>query len=108
MASGLTQRGPAEQVPRRRRQPLPDRLGQSRVAATGIPDRREPAAQRAGQPPRPRQGQVTRIKQAEAPVSQLINDFGPPVASPSAARQRAAIPFVHLKRELKDNLLRPL
>ena len=27
-------------------------------------------------------------QQAEEPVSQLINDFGPPVASPAAARQR--------------------
>jgi putative restriction endonuclease len=41
-------------------------------------------------------------EQAEVPVSQLINDFGPPVASPSAARQRAAMPFVHLERELWD------
>ena len=39
-------------------------------------------------------------QQAEEPVSQLINDFGPPVASSSAARQRAAMPFVHLEREL--------
>jgi putative restriction endonuclease len=39
-------------------------------------------------------------EQAEGPVSQLINEFGPPVASPSAARQRAAMPFVHLEREL--------
>ncbi len=41
-------------------------------------------------------------QQAEEPVSQLINDFGPPVASSSAARQRAAMPFVHLERELWD------
>jgi putative restriction endonuclease len=41
-------------------------------------------------------------QQAEDPVSQLINDFGPPVASASAARQRAAMPFVHLERELWD------
>jgi putative restriction endonuclease len=41
-------------------------------------------------------------EQAEAPVSQLINDFGPPVVSPAAARQRAAMPFVHLERELWD------
>jgi putative restriction endonuclease len=41
-------------------------------------------------------------QQAEQPVSQLINDFGPPVASASAARQRAAMPFVHLERELWD------
>ncbi len=37
---------------------------------------------------------------AEEPVSLLINEFGPPVASPSAARQRAAMPFVHLERDL--------
>jgi putative restriction endonuclease len=41
-------------------------------------------------------------QQAEEPVSQLINDFGPPVASRAAARQRAAMPFVHLERELLD------
>ena len=41
-------------------------------------------------------------QQAEAPVSQLINDFGPPVASVVASRQRAAMPFVHLERELWD------
>src|SRR5450755_3016479 len=41
-------------------------------------------------------------EQAEEPVSQLINEFGPPVASPAAARQRAAMPFVHLERELWD------
>ena len=41
-------------------------------------------------------------QQAEDPVSQLINDFGPPAASPAAARQRAAMPFVHLERELWD------
>ena len=41
-------------------------------------------------------------QQAEEAVSQLINDFGPPVASSSAARQRAAMPFVHLERELWD------
>ena len=41
-------------------------------------------------------------QQAEEPVSQLINDFGPPVASPALARQRAAMPFVHLERELWD------
>ena len=40
--------------------------------------------------------------QTEEPVSQLINDFGPPVASPAAARQRAAMPFVHLERDLWD------
>jgi putative restriction endonuclease len=41
-------------------------------------------------------------QQAEEPVSQLINDFGPPVASASLARRRAAMPFVHLERELWD------
>jgi putative restriction endonuclease len=41
-------------------------------------------------------------QQAEEPVSQLINDFGPPMASAAAARQRAAMPFVHLERELWD------
>lgn len=41
-------------------------------------------------------------RDAEEPVSRLINDFGPPVASPAAARQRAAMPFVHLERELWD------
>jgi putative restriction endonuclease len=44
----------------------------------------------------------TSYQQAEVPVSQLINDFGPPVASASAARQRAAMPFVHLERDLWD------
>ncbi|WP_052847652.1 phosphorothioated DNA-binding restriction endonuclease [Streptomyces avicenniae] len=39
---------------------------------------------------------------AEEPVSRLINDFGPPVRSPGAARQRAAMPFVHLERDLWD------
>jgi putative restriction endonuclease len=42
----------------------------------------------------------TSYQQAEVPVSQLINDFGPPVASAAAARQRAAMPFVHLERDL--------
>ena len=41
-------------------------------------------------------------QQAEEPVSQLINDFGPPVTSTAAARQRAAMPFVDLERELWD------
>ena len=41
-------------------------------------------------------------EQAEEPVSRLINEFGPPVASPAAARRRAAMPFVHLERELWD------
>jgi len=40
--------------------------------------------------------------EAEEPVSQLINEFGPPVKNPSAARSRAAMPFVHLERELWD------
>lgn len=41
-------------------------------------------------------------QQAEEPVSQLINDFGLSLASSSATRQRAAMPFVHLERELWD------
>ncbi|HUK73403.1 MAG TPA: HNH endonuclease [Streptosporangiaceae bacterium] len=41
-------------------------------------------------------------QEAEAPVSELINEFGPPVASPATGRQRAAMPFVHLERELWD------
>jgi putative restriction endonuclease len=36
---------------------------------------------------------------AEDPVSRLINEFGPP-AGPATQRQRAAMPFVHLEREL--------
>ncbi|MGW7542168.1 phosphorothioated DNA-binding restriction endonuclease [Streptomyces sp. NPDC054770] len=40
--------------------------------------------------------------EAEAPVSRLINDFGPAVTSRSRARERAAMPFVHLERELWD------
>jgi putative restriction endonuclease len=39
---------------------------------------------------------------AEEPVSSLINEFGPPVKSPTAARSRAAMPFVHLERQLWD------
>jgi putative restriction endonuclease len=39
---------------------------------------------------------------AEEPVSRMINDFGPAVRSPRLARQRAAMPFVHLERELWD------
>lgn len=38
--------------------------------------------------------------EAEEPVSRLINEFGPPMRSPSAARRRAAMPFVHLERTL--------
>jgi putative restriction endonuclease len=30
-----------------------------------------------------------------APVSELINDFGPLVSSPAAAQHRAAMPFGH-------------
>ncbi|WP_327268650.1 HNH endonuclease [Streptomyces sp. NBC_01218] len=40
--------------------------------------------------------------EAEEPVSRLINDFGPAVTSPSRARERAAMPFVHLERGLWD------
>lgn len=45
---------------------------------------------------------VTPYSRAEDPVSALINDFGPPVTTASARRQRAAMPFVHLERELWD------
>ncbi len=38
--------------------------------------------------------------EAEEPVSRLVNEFGPAVASRSRARERAAMPFVHLEREL--------
>ncbi|MEO3766091.1 phosphorothioated DNA-binding restriction endonuclease [Streptomyces sp. B5E4] len=40
--------------------------------------------------------------EAAEPVSRLINDFGPAVASPARARDRAAMPFVHLERDLWD------
>ncbi len=40
--------------------------------------------------------------EAEEPVSALINEFGPLVASASAGRQRAAMPSVHLEREIWD------
>ena len=40
--------------------------------------------------------------EAEAPVSRLINDFGPAVSNRARARERAAMPFVHLERELWD------
>jgi hypothetical protein len=40
--------------------------------------------------------------EAEEPVSTLINDFGPAVASAAAARRRAAMPFIHLEREIWD------
>jgi putative restriction endonuclease len=49
--------------------------------------------------------------EAEDPVSRLINDFGPAMASPSQARQRAAMPFVHLERtlwDLRDSAGRPI
>jgi putative restriction endonuclease len=45
---------------------------------------------------------ATTYTEAKEPVSTLINDFGPPMASPSAGRHRAAMPFVHLERELWD------
>jgi len=40
--------------------------------------------------------------EAAGPVSQLINDFGPSAKSPARGRQRAAMPFVHLERDLWD------
>lgn len=39
-------------------------------------------------------------QEAEQPVSRLINDFGTVVTSAARARERAAMPFVHLEREL--------
>jgi putative restriction endonuclease len=45
---------------------------------------------------------VVMYDEAEEPVSRLINDFGPPVMSPSRAKERAAMPFVHLERTLWD------
>jgi len=43
---------------------------------------------------------VATYAEAEEPVSALINEFGPRMASATAARRRAAMPFVHLEREL--------
>jgi putative restriction endonuclease len=40
--------------------------------------------------------------EAASPVSQLINDFGPPGRSPGLERQRAARPLVRLERDLRD------
>src|SRR5690348_9388270 len=40
--------------------------------------------------------------EAEEPVSRLSNDCGPAVTGRSRARERAAMPFVHLERELWD------
>src|SRR5262245_51536093 len=47
---------------------------------------------------------TTRASYLEAfePVSQLINDFGPAVAHVAAAKHRAAMPFIHLERQLWD------
>ncbi len=47
---------------------------------------------------------TTRVTYQEAaePVTQLINDFGPAVTSAAAARHRAAMPFIHLERQLWD------
>ncbi|MER7762658.1 phosphorothioated DNA-binding restriction endonuclease [Streptomyces sp. NPDC097619] len=38
--------------------------------------------------------------EVEEPVSRLINDFGPAMTNPARARERAAMPFVHLERKL--------
>ncbi|WP_369272577.1 phosphorothioated DNA-binding restriction endonuclease [Streptomyces sp. R11] len=49
--------------------------------------------------------------ETEGPVSRLINDFGPPMSNPSQAKQRAAMPFVHLERtlwDLRDSEGRPI
>jgi putative restriction endonuclease len=43
---------------------------------------------------------VVTYAEAEEPVSALINEFGPRMASATAARRRATLPFVHLEREL--------
>jgi putative restriction endonuclease len=40
--------------------------------------------------------------EAHEPVSQLITDFGPTVSNTVASRHRAAMPFIHLERELWD------
>jgi len=45
---------------------------------------------------------VVAYAEAEEPVSRLINDFGPAVINRQRAAQRAAMPFVHLERELWD------
>ncbi len=45
---------------------------------------------------------VATYAEVEEPVSALINEFGAPVVSAAAGRQRAAMPFVHLERELWD------
>lgn len=42
----------------------------------------------------------TSFAEADEPVRNLINEFGPAVRSPSTARQRAAMPFIHLERDL--------
>ncbi|MEW1722582.1 phosphorothioated DNA-binding restriction endonuclease [Streptomyces sp. NPDC093109] len=47
-------------------------------------------------------GTAVTYDEAEEPVSRLINDFGPAVTSPARARERAAMPFVHLERSLWD------
>ena len=44
----------------------------------------------------------TTYLEAYEPVSQLISDFGPAVGSTAAARHRAAMPFIHLERQLWD------
>ncbi|KAA2250753.1 restriction endonuclease [Solihabitans fulvus] len=43
---------------------------------------------------------ATSYAELEEPVSRLINDFGPPVRSRAREQQRAAMPFVHLERDL--------
>jgi putative restriction endonuclease len=56
----------------------------------------------AVRPVRGHRQQRASYQRAEESVSQLINDFGPPLASPAVARQRVAMPFVHLERDLWD------
>jgi putative restriction endonuclease len=77
------------------------RLRQARVGQVRVPHKPLLLLWLFGQFAATRSSAVS-YQQAEEPVSQLINDFGPPIASASAARQRAAMPFVHLERELWD------
>jgi hypothetical protein len=45
---------------------------------------------------------VVTYDEAEFPLSRMINDFGPAATSRARARQRVAMPFVHLERNLWD------
>jgi len=48
-----------------------------------------------------RQARVGQVRVPHKPLL-LLWLFGPPVASAALARQRAAMPFVHLEREIWD------